>query len=175
VDAANGRVLGAHGGQEGFTHGQRARLGGADSAWFVVGKAPGGAVLLAKGASHPLLFCAACAVGGLFWTGEQMPAGLAAGGEMRVQVKTRYAQRAVPATLSLSLGDCAPSALCLPLAADAGELGGGGVLCVRFDEPERAVTPGQALVVYDGEECLGGGTILWPAAAQEGDLLAASS
>ena len=30
----------------------------------------------------------------------------------------------------------------------------------QFDEPQRAVTPGQALVLYDGEYVLGGGTIL---------------
>ncbi len=31
---------------------------------------------------------------------------------------------------------------------------------IRFDEPQRAVTPGQAIVLYDGEKVIGGGTIL---------------
>ena len=35
----------------------------------------------------------------------------------------------------------------------------GGKARVRFDEPQRAVTPGQAVVFYDGEYVVGGGTI----------------
>jgi tRNA-specific 2-thiouridylase len=35
----------------------------------------------------------------------------------------------------------------------------GDGLLVRFDEPQRAITPGQAVVLYDGEYVLGGGTI----------------
>ena len=31
---------------------------------------------------------------------------------------------------------------------------------VIFDEPQRAIAPGQSVVIYDGEECLGGGIIV---------------
>jgi tRNA-specific 2-thiouridylase len=33
---------------------------------------------------------------------------------------------------------------------------------VRFDEPQRAVTPGQSVVFYDGEQVIGGGIITKP-------------
>jgi tRNA-uridine 2-sulfurtransferase len=36
---------------------------------------------------------------------------------------------------------------------------GDGTMTVAFDEPQKALTPGQALVLYDGEYVLGGGTI----------------
>jgi tRNA-specific 2-thiouridylase len=35
-----------------------------------------------------------------------------------------------------------------------------GGLRVTFDQPQRAITPGQALVLYDGEYVLGGGTVV---------------
>ena len=57
---------------------------------------------------------------------------------MRVTAKTRYSQRESAATAEV-----------LP----------DGRLRVVFDEPQRAVTPGQAVVLYDGENVVGGGTI----------------
>ena len=36
----------------------------------------------------------------------------------------------------------------------------GGSVQVLFDRPQRAITPGQAVVLYDGDTVLGGGTIL---------------
>jgi tRNA-specific 2-thiouridylase len=57
---------------------------------------------------------------------------------MRVQAKIRYSQRAASATLMQTAGD---------------------EIRVVFDEPQRAATKGQALVMYDGDIVVGGGTI----------------
>ena len=59
-------------------------------------------------------------------------------GPTRVSAKIRYKASEHPATLT-------------PLGSDAAE--------VSFDEPQRAVTPGQAVVFYDGDSILGGGYI----------------
>jgi tRNA-specific 2-thiouridylase len=45
-----------------------------------------------------------------------------------------------------------------------------GALSVRFDQPQRAVTPGQSLVLYQGEECLGGAVIAQTDAPMETQL-----
>lgn len=37
---------------------------------------------------------------------------------------------------------------------------GGGMVKVEFDQPQRAITPGQAVVLYDGDTVIGGGTII---------------
>ena len=58
---------------------------------------------------------------------------------IRVTVKTRYSRRESPGTLIQE---------------------GPDRIKVIFDEPERAVTPGQALVIYDGDIVIGGGTIV---------------
>ena len=57
---------------------------------------------------------------------------------LRVTAKIRYRAKRRPATV-------------IPIDADAAE--------IRFDEPQRAVTPGQAVVFYDGDRILGGGYI----------------
>jgi tRNA-specific 2-thiouridylase len=62
-------------------------------------------------------------------------------GPRRVRVKTRYLQREQPAWA---------------------EQTGDDSLRVEFDEPQRALTPGQAAVLYDGDYVVGGGTIAAP-------------
>ena len=57
---------------------------------------------------------------------------------IRVTAKTRYSQREAAATVTPS---------------------GDSTARVDFDEPQRAITAGQAVVFYDGERVVGGGTI----------------
>ncbi len=63
----------------------------------------------------------------------------------RAEVRIRHSQQPTPATL---------------------EPAGPDQVRVRFDEPQRAVTPGHSAVFYDGDEVLGGGWILPPDAPQ---------
>jgi tRNA-specific 2-thiouridylase len=65
--------------------------------------------------------------------------GLAAGEEMRVRVKIRHRHEPAWATLRAS---------------------GVDVVTAEFDEPQRAITPGQSAVFYDGDEVVGGGWIV---------------
>ena len=178
VDGAQAGLPG-HVGQQAYTHGQRARIGGHSAPWFVAGKGagPGGEVWVAKGGNHSALFTRTALAGGLFWVAGEAPAALAQGRTAQLSVKARYGQPPEQAAVQLLAtadaprdggelgGAWAPSARCIPLSQqDAQAEGGGspGALLVRFAQPARAVTPGQALVLYDGDVCLGGGIVRYP-------------
>ncbi|MBQ9059533.1 MAG: tRNA 2-thiouridine(34) synthase MnmA [Firmicutes bacterium] len=86
------------------------------------------------------------------WISGQVPEG-----EVRCKVRTRYKQKEQWATVR-------------PLAERGGTEGTPGRLAAEifFDQPQRAITPGQAAVLYDGDTVLGGGTILQiPAGAEK--------
>jgi len=162
-----------HAGQEMYTHGQGARLGGAAEPWFVAGKAAGGDVWLCRGRDHPALLCRTAVAGGLFWVAGAPPPQLGGGGEACLLFKARYAQAPAAAVARLAAAgaagaageDWAPSALCIPLSAQQAAVEGGEAgaeLRLRFEQPARAITPGQAVVLYEGEVCLGGGMIRHP-------------
>ncbi len=146
----DGEVVGEHVGLAYYTLGQRQGLGvggvrAADQgAWFVAGKDMSHNRLIAvQGHAHPLLYRRDVDAGDMHWISGDvpvLPASLAA--------KTRYRM---------------PDAICA-LHATAG-----GVRA-HFDVPQWAPTPGQYLVLYDGEVCLGGGVI---AAAGEAATAAA--
>jgi tRNA-specific 2-thiouridylase len=136
---AGGRV-GRHEGLIFHTIGQRKGLGiggsaaGSGEAWYVVAKdVPNNVLVVAQGHDHPALFSRALLVNGMHWIAGQEPGPM----PYRCHARIRYRQ---------------DDQACVV------ERAGGGYRIV-FDRPQRAVTPGQSAVLYDGEECLGGGVI----------------
>ena len=135
-----GRVVGEHVGLAFHTIGQRSGLGiggtkGGDGApWYVAGKdLAANALLVVQGHDHPLLSRRALVAADLAWVaGAPPPTGATYGG------KIRYRQA---------------DAACRIAAQDAERCE------IEFEEPQWAVAPGQSVVLYSGEVCLGGGVI----------------
>jgi tRNA-specific 2-thiouridylase len=140
IEDANGRGIGRHHGLAYYTLGQREGLriggvrGGRETPWFVAAKDRSrNALIVVQGHDHPWLHARAVEVAEMHWiAGEPPPRG------SRLAAKTRYRMADAP---------------CRLLAHD------GTRWRVEFDTPQWAPTPGQYLVLYDGEVCLGGGAI----------------
>ena len=132
VDAA-GRVLGRHEGVHRYTTGQRRGLGVSRPLPLYVLRVEPEAGRVVVGHEDELLSSEFTAAG-VNWVAFDEPAGA-----VRADVRVRYRHAEAPATIT-------------PV--------GGGRARVRFDEPQRAVTPGQATVFYRGEEVVGGGWIV---------------
>lgn len=133
----NGKVIGEHQGVAYYTPGQRKGMGigGPGEPWFVVGKdVPRNIVYLEQGIRHPALFCDELTAGEVSWVFGFPPKKF----PFECTAKVRYRQ---------------PDQQCLVKANDYGELQ------VEFAIPQRAVTPRQSIVFYDGENCLGGAMI----------------
>ena len=129
---SEGRVLGRHRGMECYTIGQRKGLGvSANAPLYVLGKDPDrNAVILGE---DNRLYTRELTAERVNWLSVPEP-----DRPLSVTAKTRYSQREAAATVE-------------PLP--------GGRIRMVFTEPQRAVTPGQAVVFYDGDLVLGGGTI----------------
>ena len=127
-----GRVLGRHRGLECYTAGQRKGLGvSADRPLYVISKnAENNTVLLGDNGE---LFSEALLASHVNWIAGETPAE-----EVRCTAKTRYSQKECDAVVT-------------PIE--------GGGAHVALLTPQRAVTAGQAVVFYQGDEVLGGGTI----------------
>uniref|UniRef100_UPI0028E6CADB aminomethyltransferase beta-barrel domain-containing protein n=1 Tax=Cardiobacterium hominis TaxID=2718 RepID=UPI0028E6CADB len=130
--------VGEHIGLMYYTIGQRQGLGiggiagASEEPWYVLDKNPADNTLIVGQGEHPLLYHDTLTARQLAWLNEAPEAG-------RVyQAKTRYRQ---------------PDQRCRITWQGEDEI------TVQFDEPQRAITPGQYLVLYDGERCLGGGVI----------------
>lgn len=141
MQTLDGDVVNTHDGLMYYTIGQRQGLGIGGSKeygnepWFVIGKdLERNVLLVGQGFHHEHLYATHLEASDFSFT-VKAPAEA----EFRCTAKFRYRTDDVPVTIKMN--DDRTEAI------------------VEFDEPQRAITPGQAIVLYDGEECLGGGTI----------------
>ncbi len=138
-----GALKGAHEGLAYYTIGQRHGLaiGGPGGPWYVAAKDLARNLLyVAPGHDHPALLAVGLEARDLHWV-----AGRAPRLPLACRAQVRYRGPALPCRL---------------------EAREGGRLYVAFARPQRAITPGQAVVFYAGETCLGGGTIFVPDGGQ---------
>lgn len=132
-----GEIKGRHDGLMFHTIGQRQGLGigGPGEAWYVVGKdVASNTLYVAQGETHQALFRTQLDAGDLHWVSGRAPET-----PVNCQAKTRYRQEDQPCVIT-AITD--------------------SVAHVQFAQQQRAITPGQSVVFYDGQECLGGGVIL---------------
>jgi len=132
VDSA-GSQIGEHAGIQNYTIGQRKGLpsrGGGEPVFVVDLDADSNTVVV--GEQDDLM------ADGLIADEVTFVSGAAPGERFEAQTRIRYRSEAVPATVTMR----------------------GGSAEVRFAKPQRAVTPGQAVVFYEGDRVLGGGTIV---------------
>lgn len=140
IEDEHGNEIGQHDGLMYYTLGQRQGLGiggltnASDAPWYVAGKdLERNALVAVQGTEHPLLYQQTLTTAEVHWVALSAPALPA-----KLTAKTRYRQ---------------PDQPCL--VEDAGN----GRVRVIFEQPQRAVTPGQSVVFYDGDTCLGGAVI----------------
>ena len=135
-----GKVVGEHMGLSFYTIGQRQGLGIGGSRettgepWFVARKdMQHNCLIVVQGHDHPLLLNVQLDTLEMHWISGRQPDTARA-----YAAKTRYRQQDADCHIALSEGDTAH---------------------FSFDVAQWAVTPGQSVVVYDGDICLGGGII----------------
>ena len=144
IETEDGQVIGEHSGLMYHTIGQRQGLGigglkdAGEAPWYVLDKDLERNVLIAgQGKDHPLLFSDTLTCSHIDWVSGNAP-------EMpcKLKAKVRYRQHDQGCTLTREAN---------------------GDYRVIFDQPQRAVTPGQSVVFYDDlhdeKVCLGGGVI----------------
>lgn len=132
----DGQMVGEHMGLSFYTIGQRQGLGigGQGLPWFVAAKnIANNHLIVAQGHDHPALLSTFLDATELHWIDNQMP-----DTTRDYTAKIRYRQADV---------SCHFNAISDTLGS------------IEFNEAQWAVTPGQSVVIYDGEICLGGGTI----------------
>jgi tRNA-specific 2-thiouridylase len=140
IETAEGKIIGKHEGLMYHTLGQRKGLliGGmkeyGEEPWYVVDKdIERNVLIVGQGANHPRLYSTGLLANQLHWVDRKGPEQA-----IKCSVKTRYRQQDIPCQITPNTD---------------------GSLLVEFDEPQKAVTPGQSAVFYQNKMCLGGGII----------------
>lgn len=140
-----GEEIGKHDGLMFYTLGQRQGLGiggrqdAIEAPWYVVGKnIEKNSLIVAQGHDHPLLYQKKLFCAQLSWISGEAPSE-----SFHCTAKTRYRQTAQ---------------LCSVSQID--DRKNNQTWSVEFREPQWAITPGQSVVFYDNEICLGGGVIV---------------
>ena len=145
--AGKQQIIGQHDGLMYYTLGQRGGIGiggvkdRPEEPWFVLAKdLDNNRLIVGQGHDHPMMQSGELTAYKMDWVDGVAPKDIFTSNGLRCMAKSRYRQ---------------PDQACCVFAID--EQG----LQVRavFDEPQRAVTPGQSAVFYIDEVCLGGGVI----------------
>jgi tRNA-specific 2-thiouridylase len=140
----NDQILGEHQGLQYYTLGQRQGLGigglanQGGGAWYVSNKKLGtNELIVVQGNNHPSLFKNWLKASAASWVNDSS-LGLPDTTPVKCWAKSRYRQTDQACTAILHKHD---------------------TIEVYFDKPQRAITPGQYVVLYQGTRCLGGATI----------------
>ncbi|MFA5632374.1 MAG: tRNA 2-thiouridine(34) synthase MnmA [Porticoccaceae bacterium] len=138
IETEDGTVIGQHAGLMYYTLGQRQGLGiggvrgGSEAPWYVADKdLQRNALIAVQGGKHPRLYSKGLRTSSIHWINGEPPLSL------HCKAKTRYRQ---------ADQDCVVR-------------GTDGAYEVMFERPQWAVTPGQSVVFYQDDICLGGGVI----------------
>lgn len=141
IQTPEGEVMGTHQGLMFYTLGQRQGLkiggkrGGTEQPWYVAGKImKTNRLIVVQGHDHPLLYTRTLHCSHLHWVSGHAP-----GENFTASAKIRYRQTEQPCQVKQVTSDCYQ---------------------VEFETPQWAATPGQSIVFYQKEICLGGGVIL---------------
>jgi tRNA-uridine 2-sulfurtransferase len=139
IQTPESQTLGEHTGLMYHTIGQRQGLGiggvagSKEEPWYVAEKdLINNVLIVVQGADHPLLYKERLRAVQLHWINGAPPEAL-----FRCHAKVRYRQSDQPCEVDIQ----------------------GDKLLVRFDAPQRAITPGQSIVLYQDDICLGGAVI----------------
>jgi len=135
-----GKPIGTHNGLMFYTLGQRQGLGigglaaAGESPWYVLDKdVAGNTLIVGQGHDHPALFRQSLSAHDMHWVQGAPPAS-----EFKCSAKVRYRQQDQQAHITVYPNGC---------------------IRAVFDQSVRAITPGQSIVLYLNEVCLGGGII----------------